>query len=105
VRADDRAKDIRAVLHQYGNGDNEVLIAEALPPFRDEVHRPVDYESTNWNDEKPDANVGLIANTLLGSIMRIADQHPSEPSAHKVTQEQNGWTGTPWGLVNQSASY
>jgi hypothetical protein len=44
VRADDRARDIRAVLHQYGNGDNEVLIAEALPPFRDEVHRPVEYE-------------------------------------------------------------
>jgi hypothetical protein len=40
----------------------------------------VDYESTR--------NVGLIANILLGSIMRIADQHPRALSAHKVTEEQ-----------------
>jgi hypothetical protein len=44
--------------------------------------------------KNPTRNVGLIANIRLGSIMRIPNQHPLAPSAHKVTEEQNGWTGT-----------
>jgi len=53
-----------------------------------EAGTPVDYESTNQNDEKPDTKIGLIAKYTSRSIMRIADHHPSEPSAHKVTEEQ-----------------
>jgi hypothetical protein len=33
----------------------------------------------------------LIANILRGSIMRIVDQHPLPPSAHKVTEEPKNW--------------
>ena len=38
--------------------------------------------------KNPTRNVGLIANILLGSIIRLADQHAPALSAHKVTQEQ-----------------
>jgi hypothetical protein len=55
--------------------------------------------------KNPTRNVGLIANILLGSIMRIVDQHPPAPSAHKVTEEQNGWTGTSRVASEPSSSF
>jgi hypothetical protein len=55
--------------------------------------------------KNPTRNVGLIANIRLGSIMRIPNQHPLAPSAHKVTEEQMvGPAHLGW-LMNQSPSF